>query len=81
MKGNTEINEVNLGDFIKILAAQKKMTQTEVALASGRSQGRLSNIIKQYNVTIKILGEILQCVKEDLVVVLKNGHKYKLVEK
>ena len=77
MKG-TDVNECNLGEFIKILAAEKKMTQTEVALASGRSQGRLSNIIKQDNVTIKILTEILEGVNEDFVIVLGNGHKFKI---
>ena len=55
-----DLQEVNLKQFIKIVAATKQMTITETAKASGREQSTLSNMLSRGNTNIKVLSEVLE---------------------
>lgn len=65
--------------LVKVVAANKGMTITEAAKASGREQSTLSNMLSRGNTNIKVLDEVLKGMGEDLVLVLSNGQQFKLV--
>ncbi len=73
-----EVEKVKLKKFIQIVAVEKGMTITEVARASGRSQSTLSNMLTRGNANMKVLGEILKGMGEELTIVTKNGRTYKI---
>ena len=73
-----DLQEVNLKQFIKIVAATKQMTITETAKASGREQSTLSNMLSRGNTNIKVLSEVLEGLGEDLVLCTANGQKFKI---
>ena len=74
------IQEVNLKEFIKIVATTKKLTLTEVAKGTGVYPTSLSVILKKGDTKIKVLRSLLQACDEDLVIITKNGQKFKLTK-
>lgn len=76
-----EIQKVDLRQFIKIVAATKKMTLTETAKASGREQSTLSNMLIRGNVNIKVLSEVLGGLDEKLILCTGSGQKFELTTK
>jgi len=71
-----KLQEVSLKELIKIVAVNNKMTLTEVAEASGRTQSSLSNALKRGNINVSLLRDILKGCKEPLVISISNGQKY-----
>lgn len=74
------VKEVTLGQMIKIEAAKKEMTITEIARASGRDQSTVSNMMRKGSVNTSILKELLEGMYEDLVLLMKDGTAYKITE-
>lgn len=71
--------DVTLKDLVKIIAANKKMTITEAAKASGREQSTLSNMLARGNTNINVLREVFEGMGEDLVLLTSDGTKYRVV--
>lgn len=76
---NAEVQSVDLKQFVKIVAANKNMTISEVAKASGREQSTISNMLSRGNVNIKRFSEVLTALDEEFIVVTKNGQKFKIL--
>lgn len=73
-----KIQDATISQMIKIEAAKKKMTVTEVARSSGRDQSTVSNMMKKGSTNTNVMRELLEGMGEDLVLLMKDGSAYRI---
>lgn len=73
MENNNKVQEVTVGEAIRIVAANNKMTLGELSKSSGKTAGTLSNMMKRGKPSLKGFKEALNAAGEDLDIVIKNG--------
>lgn len=78
MAENSTVEKIDLKSFIKGQASIKGMNLTKIADRMGKRQSTLSGMLIRKTMPVGTLIDILDTLGEDLVVVLKNGNKYRI---
>lgn len=69
---------LELKSFLKSQIAQKDETLKSVSNKIGKSNGRLSVIVKENTITVSMLIDVLKVLDEDFVLKLKDGNEVKI---
>lgn len=73
------VRKSTMKQMLKVEAAKKKMTVTEVARASGRDQSTVSNMASKGSVNTRVLSELLEAMGEKLILLMSDGTAHEIV--